>query len=92
VFGTAIYFHPSLMFAGKAGAMDKLQLTGRNLVRVFNSRLCRMLVIGHGIVHITKQPDLNLKTWPKQLLGYLPFAFAFPTGAYQRGSPYEIPL
>ncbi len=25
-----------------------------------------------------KQPNLKLKTWPKQLLGYLPLAFALP--------------
>jgi hypothetical protein len=25
-----------------------------------------------------KQPNLKLKTWTKQLLGYLPIAFALP--------------
>ncbi len=57
--------------------MDKLKLTGRNLGRVFNSRLDRAC-IGHAIVHITKQPNLKLKTRPKQLLGSLPLAFVLP--------------
>ena len=57
--------------------MDKLKLTGLNLDRVFNSRLGRACT-GHEIVHITKQLNLNLKTRPKQLLGYLPLAFALP--------------
>jgi hypothetical protein len=54
--------------------MDKLKLTGQNLGRVFNSRLVRAC-IGYGNVHITKQPNLKLKTWPKRLLGSLPLAF-----------------
>jgi hypothetical protein len=57
--------------------MDKLKLTGLNLDRVFNSRLGRAC-IDQAIVHITKQPNLKLKTQPKQLLGYLPLAFALP--------------
>jgi len=50
--------------------MDKLKPTGWYLGRVFNSRLghaCK----GHAIVHIRKQPNLKLKTRPKQLLGSL---------------------
>jgi hypothetical protein len=50
--------------------MDKLKLIGRNLGRVFDSRLghaCK----GHAIEHVTKQPNLKLKTRPKQLLGSL---------------------
>jgi hypothetical protein len=57
--------------------MDKLQLTGRNLGRVFNSRsgcLCAMQLCCFG----TKLPNLMLKTWPKQLLGYLPLDIALP--------------
>jgi hypothetical protein len=48
--------------------MDKLQLTGQNLGRVFNSRSGRV----HALqLHFseTKQPNLKLKTRPKQLLG-----------------------
>jgi hypothetical protein len=51
--------------------MDKLKLTGQNLGQVFHSRLGHA-GIGHAIVHITKQPNLKLKTQPKQLLSYLP--------------------
>jgi hypothetical protein len=54
--------------------MDKLQLTGQNLGRVFDSR--------SGSVHAlqlhfseTEQPNLELKTRPKQLLGSLPLVF-----------------
>jgi len=54
--------------------MEKLKLTGRNLGRVFKSRFGRVC-IGHAIVHITKQPNLKLKTRPKQLLSYLLLAF-----------------
>ncbi len=57
--------------------MDKLKLTGLNLSRVFHSRL-GCACIYHAIVHITKQPSVKLKTWPKQLLGSLPLAFALP--------------
>jgi hypothetical protein len=56
-------------------SMDKLKLTGRNLGRVFHSRLSRSCT-GHAIVHITKKPNLNLKSQPKQLLGSLPLSFA----------------
>ncbi len=58
--------------------MDKLKLTGRNLDRVFHSRLGH-ICIGIAIAHITKQPNLKSKTHiPKQLLGSLPLAFALP--------------
>ncbi len=50
---------------------DKLQLSGQDLGRVFNSK--------NGCVHAmqficfeTKLPNLNLETQPKLLLGYLP--------------------
>ena len=48
----------------------QLKITGQKLGLVFHSRLGRAC-IGHAIVHITKQPDLKLKTQPKQLLGSL---------------------
>jgi hypothetical protein len=32
----------------------------------------------HFLRSITKQPNLELKTWPKQLLGYLPLDIALP--------------
>jgi hypothetical protein len=55
--------------------MDKLQLAGRSLGWVFHSRSDWMLVM-HLFSYEAKQPNLKLKTRPKQLLGYLPFAFA----------------
>ncbi len=63
--------------------MDKIMLTGQNLGRVFNSRLGRAC-IHHAIVHITKQPNLKLKTWSKQLLGYIPLAFVLPAQTEQK--------
>ncbi len=61
----------------KRMCMGKIKLTGQNLGWVFNSRL------GHAcmfrvIAYITKQPNLKLKTWPKQLLGSLLLAFSSP--------------
>ncbi len=61
-------------------AMDKLQLTGRNLGRVFNSRSGCMYVM-NLCYYEAKQPNLKLKTQPKQLLGYCPLAFVLPTPA-----------
>ncbi len=54
--------------------IDKLKLTGRNLGQVFNSGL-GCTCIGNAIAHITKHPNLKLKTQPKLLLGSLPLAF-----------------
>ncbi len=57
--------------------MDKLQLTGLNLGRVFNSRsgcVCAMQLLCFE----TKLPYLMSKTRPKQLLGYLPLDIALP--------------
>jgi hypothetical protein len=57
--------------------MDKLQLTGQNLGRVFNFRSDHL----HApifLVLLVKLPNLQLKTQPKQLLGYLPLVIALP--------------
>ncbi len=57
--------------------MDKLQLAGQNLGRVFNSRsgcVCDMQLSCFE----TKLPNLMLKTRPKQLLGSLPLDIALP--------------
>jgi hypothetical protein len=51
--------------------MDKLQLTGQNLGRVFNFR-SGCLHSAHLRRHQVKLPNLKLKTRPKQLLGSLP--------------------
>ena len=61
--------------------MDKLKLTGLNLGRVFHSRLGHAC-IGHAIVYITKQPNLNSKIRPKQLLGSLLLDIALPDSAH----------
>ncbi len=63
--------------------MDKLNIRGRNLGQVFNSKLGRAHR-AQAILHITKQPNLKLKTWPKQLLGSLPLAFALPGRLQQK--------
>ncbi len=57
--------------------MDKLQLTGQNLGRVFNSRSDCMSAM-HLFFYEAKQLYLKLKTQPKQLLGYFPLAFGLP--------------
>jgi len=46
--------------------MDKLQLTGQNVDRVFNSRVN----MACGSCISTKQPNLELKTRPQQLLTF----------------------
>ncbi len=56
--------------------MDKLQLTGRYLGRVFNSisgRIISMCLL----CLLPIRPNLELQTWHKQLLGYLPLVIAF---------------
>ncbi len=59
----------------KEQTMDKLQLTGRALGRVFNFRSGCMHTI-HLLPRVAIQPYLELKTWPKQFLGSLPLDFA----------------
>jgi hypothetical protein len=50
--------------------MDKLQLSGQNLGRVFNSRGGHVYAMRLS-VYYSKLPNFKLKTWPKQLLGSL---------------------
>jgi len=57
--------------------MDKLQLTGQNLVQVFNSRSACMRAM-QLLYFETKLPNLMLKTRPKQLLGSLPLDITLP--------------
>ncbi len=75
-----LIFDRSLAFLWKDildRCMDKLQLTGQNLGRVFSSR--RGCMCGtHLFCFEAKLPSLKLKTRPKQLLGSLPLAFALP--------------
>ncbi len=56
--------------------MDKLKLTGRNLGRVYNSKLRHAYAI--ALAYITNWPNVKLKTRPKPVLGSLPLAFALP--------------
>jgi hypothetical protein len=55
--------------------MDKLQLTGQNLGQVFNFRSGHLHAATFLVLSV-KLPNLQLKTWPKQLLGYLPIVIA----------------
>jgi hypothetical protein len=58
--------------------MDKLQLTGQNLVgRVFNFSSGHLHAADLWCYRV-KLPNLNLKTWPKQRLGSLPLDIALP--------------
>jgi hypothetical protein len=57
--------------------MDKLQLAGLQIGRVFNFRSGH-LHAAHLWCFQVKLPNLRLKTWPKQLLGYLLLDIALP--------------
>jgi len=59
--------------------MDKLQLTGQNLGRVFNFRFGH-LHAKHFWCYQVKLPNLKLKTRPKQLLGSLALVIVLPVG------------
>jgi hypothetical protein len=59
----------------------QLQLTGRNLGRVFNFRFGH-LQVEHFRSYQVKLPDLKLKTRPKQLLGSLLLVIALPGTTY----------
>ncbi len=58
--------------------MDKLQLTGRALGRVFNFRSGCMHTM-HLLPSVAIRPNLEQKTQPKQLLGSLLLVIALPT-------------
>ncbi len=51
--------------------MDELQLTGKNLGRVFNYRGGHVYAM-HSCGYKSKLPNLKLKTRPKQLLVSIP--------------------
>jgi hypothetical protein len=57
--------------------MDKPQLTGHNLGRVFNFRNGCVRAT-HFLRYRVKLLNLKLKTWPKQLLGCLPLDITLP--------------
>jgi hypothetical protein len=58
--------------------MDKLQLTGQNLGRVFNFRSGH-LHASTFLVLLVKLPNSQLKTRHKQLLGSLRIVIALPS-------------
>jgi hypothetical protein len=62
---------------GVVFTMDKLQLRGQNLGRVYSSKSDCMSAM-HLFCYEAKQLNLKLKTRPKQLLGSLLLAFALP--------------
>jgi hypothetical protein len=61
--------------------LGKLQLTGQNMGRVFNSRSGYMCVM-HLYCYEAKWPNLKLKTRAKELLGSLLLAFVLPGFAF----------
>jgi hypothetical protein len=77
-----ILFFRCLCFNAKfAAIMDKLQLTGQNLGRVFNFRSGCVHAV-HLLYYGVKLPNLKLKTRPKQLLGYLLLHIVLPATTY----------
>ncbi len=64
-------------------SMDKPKLTGRALGRVFNFRSGCMSHTMHLQPGVAKQPNLELKTRPKQLLGSLPLVIALPSLSFK---------
>jgi hypothetical protein len=64
----------------KEQAIDKLQLSGQNLCRVFDFRFGHLHAENFGWYQV-KLPNLKLKTPPKPLLGSLPLVSGFPEQA-----------
>ncbi len=71
--------------------MDKLQLTGRNLSRVFNFR-CGCVHDIHLCWYEVKLTSLRLKTQPKWLLCSPLVNIVLPVGAYPSGAHYGTSL
>jgi hypothetical protein len=76
---SCVFYHCAAAAAGQITFnMDQLSSSGQNLGRVFNFRYGRMCTTCTSYI-TTKLSNLKWKTWPKQLLGSLPLAFALPT-------------
>jgi hypothetical protein len=45
----------------------------------------------HLLPSVAIQPNLELKTWPKQLLGSIPLVIALPGSANNENSPLHSP-
>ncbi len=58
--------------------MDKLQITGENFGRVFNSRNSCVHALQLHFSEAEQQPNLKMKIRPKQPRGYLPLDIALP--------------
>ncbi len=69
--------------------VDKLQITGQNLGRVYYFKYGRVHAV-HFIRLGVKLPNLKLKTWPKQVLGSLPLDITLP--AVMLACPSVMPL
>ncbi len=66
-----------------ASSMDRLQLTGQNLGWIFNFRSGYMIAM-HLLCNTAILSNLELKTQPKQLLGYLPSVIELPDSSNVR--------
>ncbi len=70
-------------------SMDKLHLTEQNLAWVLNLRSGH-LHAAHLLCCRVKLPNVNLKTHPKQLLGYLPLDVMLPRLIWSTHAFYEF--
>jgi hypothetical protein len=70
-------------------AMAKLQLTGQNLGQVFTFRRGHLHAATFSVLSV-KPPILQLKTWPKQLLGSLPLVIALPNLAFSERNYLKV--
>ena len=71
--------------------MDKLQLTGQNLGRVFNFRSGHLHALTILVLSV-KLPSLQLKNQPKQLLGSLPLVITLPALADKSGLKNDLSI
>jgi hypothetical protein len=72
--------------------MDRLQLTGQNMGRVFYFRYGRVRAV-HFLCLGVKLPNLKMKTQPKQVLGSLLLDIALPylrLGVFRPNSQHFI--
>jgi hypothetical protein len=63
--------------------MDKLKLTGQNWAE-FSTLDEPILAYAMQLHSSLKQPNLKLKTRPKQFLGYLLLAYALPRSEFSK--------
>jgi hypothetical protein len=63
--------------------MDKLKLTGQNWAE-FSTLDEAVLAYAMQLHSSLKQPNLKLKTRPKQVLGYLMLAYGLPVVSFRK--------